>query len=212
VNPKDYVGIQTWLIAFFTIALYTTAFKENPVYRFVEHLYVGLYAGYMVVINWFNYGRPTITTYIMKNGQWEFVIPILVGLLIYTRYFKSVAWMSRYTMSFVLGYGAGYILKTDFKSLFLTQMVATFRPLWVAGNLQATFNNWVLVFGVLGVLSYFFFTSKRTGIIGVSNQIGKWIMMVAFGSAFGNTVMARVALFLGRLQFLMGDWLHLLSK
>jgi hypothetical protein len=166
----------------------------------------------MVVINWFNYGRSTITTYIMKNGQWEFVIPILIGLLIYTRYFKSIAWMSRYTMSFVLGYGAGYILKTDFRSLFLNQIVATFRPLWVPGNMQATFNNWVLVFGVLGVLTYFFFTSKRKGIIGVSNQIGKWTMMVAFGSAFGNTVMARVALFLGRLQFLMGDWLHLLKQ
>jgi len=199
--------LQNTLIAFFTLALLSTAFKENPVYRLVEHIYVGLYAGYMVVINWYNYGKPTIMTSILKEGKWDLVLPIILGLLIYTRYFKSVAWISRYTMSFMLGVGSGYILKNDFRSLFLTQIVATFKPLYVAGNFQTTLNNCILVFGVLGTLTYFFFTSKRTGIFGVTNTVGKWIMMIAFGSAFGNTVMARVALILGRIQFLLIDWL-----
>jgi hypothetical protein len=36
------------------------------------------------------------------------------------------------------------------------------------------------------------------------------IMMIAFGSAFGNTVMGRLSLFIGRLQYLLGDWLGIL--
>ena len=59
---------QNILIAFFTLALLSVAFKDNPVYRFVEHLYVGLFAGYMIVINWFNYGRPTLMTSILQKG------------------------------------------------------------------------------------------------------------------------------------------------
>lgn len=203
--------MQNLLIAIFTISLLSVAFKDNPVYRFVEHLYVGLYAGYMVVINWFNYGKPTLVTSIGQKGQWQLIIPVLIGLLIYTRYFKSIAWMSRYTISFLLGVGSGYVLTKDFKSLFITQITATFKPLAAANGLT-TFNNWILVTGVIGTLVYFFFTAERKGVIGVTGQYGKWIMMIAFGSAFGNTVMARVSLFLGRMQFLLGDWLHVIKS
>ena len=35
-------------------------------------------------------------------------------------------------------------------------------------------------------------------------------LLVTFGAAFGYTVMARISLFIGRLQFLLGDWLGLL--
>ena len=35
--------------------------------------------------------------------------------------------------------------------------------------------------------------------------------MISFGASFGYTVMARVSLLLGRFQFLLGDWLHLVD-
>ncbi len=78
-------------------------------------------------------------------------------------------------------------------------------------GLGSSVNNVILVLGVVGTLSYFLFTQKRKGIIGAGATAGKWIMMVAFGSAFGNTVMARMSLALGRIQFLLGDWLHLIK-
>ncbi len=31
--------------------------------------------------------------------------------------------------------------------------------------------------------------------------------MIAFGAMFGNTVMARLSLFIGRMQFLLQDWI-----
>ena len=34
--------------------------------------------------------------------------------------------------------------------------------------------------------------------------------MVAFGASFGYTVMARVSLLIGRLEYLFSDWLGLL--
>jgi hypothetical protein len=33
--------------------------------------------------------------------------------------------------------------------------------------------------------------------------------MVAFGASFGNTVMGRVSLLIGRMRFLLHDWLGL---
>ncbi|MDP2859639.1 MAG: hypothetical protein Q8P50_16935 [Bacillota bacterium] len=201
---------QNWIMALLTLAILSILYKENPVYRFAEHLFVGTSVGYSVMTAWFTYGKPTIMKSIIAEGKWTYIFPVLIGLLIYTRYIKNIAWLSRYCIGFIIGYGSAYVLTRDPRPLVLTQAVATFKPLWVAGDLFQTFSNWVLVLGVAGTLTYFFFTSRRTGVIGAGATIGKWVMMVAFGSAFGNTVMARISLFLGRMQFLLGKWLHVI--
>ncbi|MDP2856465.1 MAG: hypothetical protein Q8P50_00620 [Bacillota bacterium] len=37
--------------------------------------------------------------------------------------------------------------------------------------------------------------------------MGKVFLLVSFGAAFANTVMARMSLLLGRMQFLLQTWL-----
>jgi hypothetical protein len=63
-----------------------------------------------------------------------------------------------------------------------------------------------LVLGVLVSLVYFFFTLEHKGALGTVARVGRWVMIVALGAAFGSTVMARVSLFLSRLQFLVMEW------
>jgi len=60
----------------------------------------------------------------------------------------------------------------------------------------------------LVVMSYFFFTvGKESKFIQGSGRIGRYIMMIGFGTAFGNTVQGRISLFLNRLTFLLTDWM-----
>lgn len=199
-----------WIQAALTIALLSIVFKDNGFYKFSEHLYVGLYAGYTVVVTYFNYIRPS-SKWITKDGKYYYLIPVALGLLIYTRYIKGIQWMARYNMAFVVGVGSGLVLARDFKSLLLSQVTATFKPLFVPGSLLGTVNNLIIVIGVSSVLWYFLFTVQKKGVAGRLSGLGRAVMMVAFGSAFGNTVMSRVSLFLGRMQFLLGDWLKLLN-
>lgn len=203
-------AVQNWLIALSTIALFSVAFKENVFYRFVEHIYIGLAAAYGLCLAWFNYGRPVLFERI-PGDKFHYIVPVIIGLLMYTRYYKPIAWLSRYTLSFLLGTGAGFVLVTTFRSLVLAQVTATFRPITLANGLMPLLQTLVLVFGTIGTLVYFFFTAPRKGVIGAGAQVGKWVMMIAFGTAFGNTVMARVSLFLGRMQFLLGDWLGIIK-
>lgn len=205
------MNIGTHLQALFTILLISVIYKDNPLYRFAENTYVGLFAGYLVVIQWFNYIRPSAQTHLIQGGKWWYIFPIVIGLLIYTRYIKPVAWLSRYNICFMLGIGSGYILSTYFKPLFVDQIAATFLPLWVAGDWWKSVSNIIYVFGVVTSLIYFLFSLEKKGFQGKVSSAGRWVMMIAFGAAFGNTVMARVSLFLGRMQFLLGDWLHLLK-
>lgn len=198
-----------WAQALLTIALLSIVFKDNPFYKFAEHLYVGLYAGYTVVVTYFNYIRPS-SVWITRDHKYAYIIPIVLGLMIYTRYIKGIQWLSRYNMAFVVGVGSGLVLARDFKSLILDQVKATFKPLFTSAGVWASINNIILVVGVCTVLWYFLFTVEKKGVAGKISAVGRVVMMVAFGSAFGNTVMARVSLFLGRMQFLLGEWLQVI--
>jgi len=43
----DEIGI--WAAALLTLAIFSFLYKENPIYRFAEHLLVGVSAGYYLV-------------------------------------------------------------------------------------------------------------------------------------------------------------------
>jgi hypothetical protein len=203
--------LGTWLNAIFTILLLSVVFKDNPLYRFAENTYVGLYAGYTVALQWFQYIRPSIQLRIMQEGKWWYIFPVLIGLMIYTRYVRPIAWISRYHICFLLGIGSAYYLTTQFKPMFIDQIRATFLPLWVAGDWWQSVSNILYIVGTFSALVYFLFTVEKKGVQGKISSVGRWVMMLAFGAAFGNTVMARVSLFLGRMQFLLGDWVGLIK-
>ena len=43
--------IWTWVAALGMIAIFSFIFRENPIYRFFEHVYVGAAAGYAISVN-----------------------------------------------------------------------------------------------------------------------------------------------------------------
>ena len=70
----------------------------------------------------------------------------------------------------------------------------------------AMLSNFILVSGVICTLIYFFFSKEHKGAFGVASRYGIWILMVAFGAAFGYTVMARISILIGRMTDL-GIWI-----
>jgi hypothetical protein len=90
-------------------------------------------------------------------------------------------------------------------------MQSALKP--VNGFNAASLNNLIVFVGVLTVLCYFFFSKKHEGAFGRFATLGIWFLMVSFGAAFGYTVMGRVSLLIGRLNFLVNGWLmHLLGR
>jgi hypothetical protein len=65
----------------------------------------------------------------------------------------------------------------------------------------------IIVIGVVSTLIYFYFSKEHTGVLGVVAKVGIWFIMISFGAHFGYTVMGRVSLLIGRVQFLVEDWI-----
>jgi hypothetical protein len=142
------------------------------------------------------------------------VVPLILGLMIFGRFFRKWQWTSRWPIAFMVGAGAGVGIPLAFQASILEQAHGTMEPFLktpgVAPPVAADVAGaWVLALAVLTTLAYFYFSAPHRGWLGRASRLGVWFLMIAFGVGFGNTVMARVALLIGRMQFLLYQWLPL---
>jgi len=138
---------------------------------------------------------------------------VLLGLMMLTRFWRRYDWLSRWPIAFFMGLGAGASIPSSVQAVLIKHLEATIQPLWAAepGRTPAatawmSFSNVLLVAGVICTLSYFYFSLEHKGALKVASRAGMWFLMVAFGAGFGNTVMARMSLLIGRVQFLRYEW------
>ncbi len=200
-------SFAVWVSAFFTLAVFSLVFyKENPVYRFVEHAFLGISVGHTLVFN---------VKYVMDNGftplfkgTWAVLIPIILGLLLFTRYWKGYTWVAKIPMAVIIAVGAGLGMRGAISAQVIDQLKATF----VAPN---SLNNIVIIVGVFASLAYFFFTTTFTDKLGkpmiAVSRLGRIVLMVAFGASFSNSTMNFLSQLINRMNFLLGTWLGIVK-
>ena len=212
VLSADWTGMGVITGAGMTLALYSFLYKDNPLFKFAEHVFVGVASAYIFGQYWYPtiYGELIAEWTELEVGEtanWWLLAPTALGLLMLTRFSLRFAWLSRYSFAFFVGLGAGLTIPRYISSFILAQIEPTLRPLSLSWD---GFNLLVILVGVIGVLVYFFFSVEHTGVAGRVSKVGIWFLMVSFGASFGYTVMARISLLIGRVTFLLEDWLHLM--
>ncbi len=211
---------------FGTLAIYSYLWRENAVYRFFEHLFIGIAAGFGIVETVKNFLWPKILSPMFGYNQLAlpdgtviesyhslyllYIAPMLFGLLYYTIYSAKYSWLSKVVIAFSLGTAGGMAFEGFFNRI-LPQVVSTFKPLVVLQDQKidwgTSLSNLVFVLTFLLVMNYFFFSFRQEGKAAkFMNRSGRWLMMICFGAFFGSTVMARMALLVERVDFMLGDW------
>ncbi|KAF0196751.1 MAG: hypothetical protein FD169_730 [Bacillota bacterium] len=203
-----------WIMGIGMVSLFSFIYKENAAYRFFEHVFVGAAAGYFLQMNYVNIlDRAWIP--LVAKGRYSLLIPIFLGLLLYTRFFKRYAWLSRWATSFMIGIGVGISSFGMINAQLIRQASAAMMPFLVKDKLGVILwtrsaNNTLMILGTLSVLVYFFFSYTPKGPVKEVTHFGRWVMMLTFGVAFGNVVMGRISLLLGAFERIFGTWLGLL--
>jgi len=203
-----------WIGAFLTLAIFSFLYKDNPFYKFAEHVFVGFTNGYLVTFTWHNVLVPSLFNPLFR-GQLILIIPFIIGALYFTRFIPKVSWFVRIPIGISMGYGVGANVPAFIQAYIIKQIQGTILApqnfqAWHAGSTGIVWSA-ILFVGVLCVLSYFYFSREQKGILNVTSRIGIIFVMIGFGAAFGYTVMARVSLLIGRLQFLLGPWLGVIE-
>ena len=211
--------IGIWVAGFLTLAIMSFLYKDNPVYKAAESIFIGVSAGYWAVYLYFNVIDPLLITNLAK-GNLLYIIPLVLGLMMLARLLPGVGWISRWPLAFVIGITAGLSFTAFLESDVIGQIHGAINPLAGPGIwewsfpeffMSAGFVNLVASIGIVSTLVYFFFSKEHKGAFGRTANVGILFIMVAFGGSFGYTVMARISLLIGRMYFIFSTWLGLAS-
>ena len=229
--------IGLWIGALLTLGILSFLYKDNPFYKLSEAIFLGISAGYWFVSLFWqnlvpklfdNLGITKILGFSAEDGAlqnifvhgkydsniWYLVAGIL-GVMMLMRLIPRVGWISRWPLAFIVGTTSGVYLTRYLASNALVQVESTLKNFIILGQpgfiSWSNINNLVILVGVLTGLTYFYFSKEHKGTLGASAKIGIYFLMVTFGASFGYTVMSRMSLLIGRLDFLYSDWLKLIQ-
>ncbi len=209
--------LEIWIGVGCTLGIYSILYKENKIYRFFEHLYIGLASGFMIFTAWVSVLQPLWWNRTVKDGLWWWFLLLPVAALMYFIYSKKHAWLARITIGLLLGLNAGQQFQ-QFSGQYYKQIVACFKPIVPQAadpangvlapvTLSGAINNILFLVILICVMVYFFFSfEQKHPIVKKTALAGRWMLMVSFGAIFGSTIMARMALFIARVDFLVHDW------
>lgn len=111
----DFIKLTVGVLA--TVGLYSVLYKETKLYRFFEHVFLGLAAGFTLVAVWTETLKPLWWDQMVGKtategqdpvrGLWLYVTLVPIGLLGYTVFSRKHNWMSRIPIGIILGLWAG---------------------------------------------------------------------------------------------------------
>ncbi len=212
-----------WVAALLTLFVFSFLYKDNPFYKFAEHLFVGVSAGYYIVLNFWtviytNLWNPVVAAFAgglpggpfaASQGDYRawYILPGILGFLLFTRLSSKIDWMSRWSLAVIIGVYAGLKTTGFAQGDLVEQVAASIQPLWIPGDLLGSIDAIIFTVGLIASLLFFFFSREHKGALGAASRLGVLFLMVSFGAGYGYTVMSRISLLIGRFQFLLEDWL-----
>lgn len=222
---KNVIG--TWIAALLTLAVYSFLYKDNPIYKLVESIFIGISAAYFMIMGFwstimtncipkiFPAAIKKILPGVSSEVDYTYVIVLILGFMLLLRLTNRFQYWSKWALAYVVGYAAAMNLLGYLISDFSTQIRSSIVPFIIVENgtinFLASFSAIILITGTLASLIYFFYSKEHKGSLGTISRYGIWILMITFGASFGYTVMGRIALLIGRTQFLLKDWLKVIN-
>ena len=206
IEMSGLIGI--WCVVLLTLSIFSYLYGDNPFYKVAEHIFVGVSAGYIFTITfwdtiWPNLFGRLFPSYVQAGFEFEiiYIIPLILGLFMLCRLSKKYSWLSRISIAYIVGMAAGLKLYVFLNSNLLTQIKTSTIDL--SGTYFSIINEVIILIGVISGLVYFFFSKEHTGVVGKVSRIGVYFLMIKFGASFGFAVMGRISLLIGRFEELI---------
>lgn len=174
------------LVVFSAIILiiWTIFYRENPLYKAVSSMSVGLMLAF-----WLKGGFDTLIKDVIKPALLGYELPrimvLILGLLMFMRFFPNLAYLSRWPIAILAGIGTGIASRGAVSAMILSQIrVDSF----IGTNLITSIENILIWVGTISTTVYFLFSRERGKVLGTISKVGQVYMMLSFGVVFGMSV------------------------
>ena len=200
--------IGAWLVVLMTLSIFSYLYGDNFFYKSAEHIFVGVSAGYIFAITFWDQIYPNLLgrlfpSYIDAGYDFDisYIIPFILGIFMILRLVPSLSWLARISIAYIVGMAAGLKFYVFINSNILFQIKSS--AIDFSLSYFEIFNQLIILIGVICGLIYFFFSKEHKGTIGKISKLGVYFLMIKFGASFGFAVMGRISLLIGRFDELI---------
>jgi len=214
------MSIGTIIAAILTFMVWSYLLGDNPAFRIAEHLFVGIAVGYAVVVAWFNVVQPALFGAVAPQSPALAAVPLILCLLLMAKVRPAWSAVGNIAVAFLVGVGAALAVGGALFGTLGPQVAATtslsLDPADYGDTQPALaspflWQNLAVLVGTVGTFFYFTFNIQPQGPLGGFREtftrfwsgIGRWVIMMMLGALFANTVTSRLALLIGRVQWLL---------
>ena len=204
-----YEIVTTMILAILAVFAWSIMYKQNESYRIAEDLTIGVMSGFVLSTITDN----TMSQFILPLIKGELIntIPILLGLMIWAQMSSEYRYMARLPLAFITGVGAAIAMKGAIYGNILVPIQVMSTP--PGGDMWNMINFVIAGIATITAVMYFFFTIKPGGPLQKVNKVGRYMMMLGFGSIAGSSVLSNTTFLYNRAQWFVNTeyaWIPLM--
>lgn len=208
-----------WIGAVLTLLVLSYLIADTLLFRLAQALFVGVAIGYGMTLVIHRVLLQGVIEPLLTGGPEALVLlaPLVLGFLLL---FKSRSggelWsvLGNVPLGYLFGVGAALALGGALVGTLAPQFAATTALSFKSGNPLDLVNNVLILFGTLGTLLAFRFTTGFPGPLRVWSAVGHFwgglgrlFLMAALGALLAGALTARVSILVSQVYFLLHDWL-----
>jgi hypothetical protein len=179
----------------FTLCIFSYVIGDNPLFRIGVYIFVGVSAGYIAAIAWWQVLwpkliHPLIFEPMSALEKGLLLVPALGAVLILMKISPSLTGLARFTMAFLVGVGAAVTIAGATTGTLIPQIVGAINVFDVniavarnANAVEVIFNGAVILAGAIFSLAYFHFGARPSKTDGSIRRM-KFIEIMAWGGRF----------------------------
>ena len=217
LSPEQ-VDLLTGFLSFlFTVGILSYAFGDNPLYRLVLHIFIGVAVGYGTLVIIYQVLQPRLIDPLFSRDLTVIaltVIPLVLFIFLVLKLSPRTAALGNISVAYLIGVGTAVAVGGVITGTLVPQVNAT----WVSimpGAAPNFFNNLILVVGTVTTLLYFQFWLRgrtaigeiqRVAVLHWLSVVGQVFLTVTLGVIYGGMILSGLAIFGERISTL-GQWI-----
>ncbi len=197
-----------------TLMILSYLIGDNPVFRVAVYIFIGVSAGYVAAVAWWQVLYPKVFVPLLTGSFIErllALIPLVLGVLLLMKLSPRTAWLGTPSVAFLVGVGAAVAVGGAVMGTIIPQTQASFNVFnpTSAGEswLARLFFGVIMLVGTITTLVYFHFGAKSTAggpqrskLVIWLGWIGQVFIAITLGVLFAGVFAAAMTAMIERLN------------
>lgn len=217
MNLADWIG--GFLGFILTLVVFSYLIGDNPLFRITLHMFIGVSAGFAVVVAIYNIILPRLLAPIFLSNRSEQILslfPLILAGLLFSKISPRFSFIGNLPMAYLVGVSAAAAIGGAVTGTIIPQVLASMNlfdiqsnQVFVANVGLRLLNGIIILIGTIATLAYFQFgklssinesSQFQTWINGLG-QIGQVFIAITFGFLFAGVFSAALTALIGRVLF-----------